>query len=214
MVFYIEKAVTDLNKAEALEFLNRIAEGVACMFGNSCETLIHDMGSKKSPILSIYHGDVTKRKAGDVLTILGVKEVDEFFEGKDVVNCMGKTIDGRLIKSSTFHLRGEDYHYALGINYDYTHLSLAKAALDELTTVGQPIEEVLYPSEKLQQDIFDECLKIVGKPVALLNKDDRIKMIALLLERGAFNFSKGILTIAKKLNISRYTIYKYLRERS
>ena len=41
-----------------------------------------------------------------------------------------------------------------------------------------------------------------------------MKMIALLLERGAFNFSKRIPTIAEKLNISRYTIYKYLRERS
>ncbi|HWR45490.1 helix-turn-helix transcriptional regulator [Sporomusa sp.] len=206
--------MTDLNKEEALEFLNRVSAGIACMFGNSCETLIHDMVNKKSSIISIHHGEVTKRKVGDSLSILGVKEVDEFFEGKDTVNCLGKTTDGRLLKSSTFHLRGEGYHYAFGINYDYTHLSLAKAALEELTAVGQPIEDELYPSGNLLQDIFDECLKIVGKPVALLTKEDRMKMIDLLTERGAFNFAKGIPNIAEKLNISRYTIYKYLRERS
>jgi len=204
--------VADLNKEEALEFLNRVAEGIACMFGNSCETLIHDMNNKKSSIISIYHEEVTKRNIGDSLSILGVKEVDEFFEGKDVINCLGKTKDGRLLKSSTFHLRGEDYHYALGINYDYTHLALAKASLEELTTVGQPIEDALYPSGNLLQDIFDECLKIVGKPVALFVREDRIKMIELLMEQGAFDFTKGIPIIAEKLNMSRYTIYKYLRK--
>ena len=201
-----------LNKEKALEFLNRVAEGVACMFGNSCETVIHDMDNKRKSIIGIYHGEVTKRNVGDSLSTLGVKEVDYFLEGKDLNNCLGKMKDGRLLKSSTFHLRGEDYHYAFGINYDYTHLALAKASLEDLTAVGQPIEEALYSSGNLQQDIFDECLKIIGKPVALLTREDRIKMIELLMERGAFNFTKGIPIIAEKLNMSRYTIYKYLRK--
>lgn len=203
-----------MNNDEALDFLNRMAEGIACMFGNSCEVLIHDMKNKKYSIVSIYHGEVTKRKVGDSLTILGVEEVDEFFEGKDIVNCSGKTKEGRLLKCSTFHLRGEDYHYALGINYDYTNFALAKTALEELTTVGKPIEDELHLSGNLLQDIFDECLKLIGKPVALLNREERNKMIDLLIERGAFNFTKGIPLIAEKLNISRYTIYKYLRNRS
>ena len=202
-----------MNKDEALDFLNRLADGIACMFGNSCETLIHDMNNKKYSIVSIHHGEVTKRKVGDSLSILGVKEVDEFFEGKDIVNCSGRTKDGRLLKCSTFHLRGKDYHYALGVNYDYTNFDLAQAALAELTAVGKPIEDELYPPGNLLQDIFDECLKVMGKPVALLTREDRNKMIELLMERGAFNFTKGIPLIAEKLNISRYTIYKYLRNR-
>ena len=213
MLFYIEKAVAVLEKKEALEFLNRVAAGLANMFGNSCETLIHDMNNKKSSIVSIYHGQVTQRKQGESLTILGVKEVDDFFEGKDLVNCLGKTKDGRLLKSSTFHLRGDDYHYALGINYDYTHLAMAQASLEEFTAVGQPIEEAISSSSNLLQDIFDECLKIVGKPVVMFNRGDRLKMIELLMERGAFDFTKGIPIIAEKLNISRYTIYKYLKPR-
>ena len=202
-----------MKQEEALLFLNRIAEGISRMFGNSCEALIHDMNNKKQSIVSIYHGEVTKRNVGDSLSILGIKEVDELFEGKDLVNCLGRTKDGRILKCSTFHLRGDDYHYALGINYDYTKLEVAKAALAELTAVGQPIEDELYSSGNMLQDIFDECLKLVGKPVALLTREDRKKMIELLMERGAFNFTKGIPMIAEKLNISRYTIYKYLRNR-
>ena len=203
-----------MNKAEALEFLCRVAEGIACMFGNSCETVIHDMDNKKSSIVAIYHGEVTKRKIGDSLSILGVEEADELFQGKDVTNCLGKTADGRLVKSSTFHMKGKDYNFAFGINYDFTHLELAKHTLEELTAVGQPIENELSYSGNMLQNIFEECLKIVGKPVALFTKDDRIKMIELLNKYGAFDFSKGIPIMADKLHISRYTIYKYLRQNS
>ncbi len=203
-----------MDKEEALDFLKRVAEGIACMFGNSCETVIHDMDNKEHSVLAIYHGEVTNRKLGGSFSILGIKEVDEFFKGKDVVNCLATTKEGRLIKSSTFHLNGDDYHYALGINYDFTHLSLAKTALEELISVGETIEDALNTSGNLLQDIFDECLKIIGKPVALFTKEDRLKIIPLLMERGAFDFYKGIPTIAEKLNISRYTLYKYLREQS
>lgn len=208
----VPKAVTVLKKEEALEFLDRLAAGVAQMFGQSCEVVIHDMDNKESSIISIYHGEVTKRQAGDSLSILGVREVGEFFAGKDFVNCLGRTREGRLLKSSTFHLRGDDYHYAFGINYDYTHLSLAQAALAELTAVGAPIEEQLGANPL--QDIFDECLQRLGKPVALLNREDRLRLIELLVERGAFRFAKSIPAIAEKLNVSRYTIYKYLKQRA
>ena len=65
-----------LQKEAALEFLDRLAAGVAQMFGPSCEVVIHDMNNKESSIVSIYHGEVTKRQVGDSLSILGVQKLD------------------------------------------------------------------------------------------------------------------------------------------
>jgi predicted transcriptional regulator YheO len=203
-----------LDKEAALEFLQRLASGVSQMFGSSCETVIHDLDDRGHSLVAINNGHVTKRKVGDSLLILGHREVDDFFLGNDLINCEGATKDGRLLKASTFHLKGEGYHYALGINYDYTHLALAKATLEELTTVGQNIEEAIQSSANdLLQDIFDECVKAIGKPVALFTKEDRRKMFDLLGDKGAFNIQRSIPIIADKLNISRHTIYKYLREK-
>ena len=50
-----------MTKDEAFEFLDRTARGIAEMFGTSCETLVHDMGNPKHPILSIYNGQVSGR---------------------------------------------------------------------------------------------------------------------------------------------------------
>jgi predicted transcriptional regulator YheO len=203
-----------MNKKEAFVFLNRLAEGLSKTFGNSCETVIHDMKNKKNSITAIYNGHVTGRKIGDGLDILGTnKEVSDFFDGIDIVNCQGKTADGKLVKTSTFHLMGEGYHYTLGINFDYTILSIAESAIKELTKVGEGLEDAMNEfGENRLKDIFEDCLGIVGKPVSIMNKEDRVRIITLLKEKNAFSFQKSIPFVSEKLNISRYTIYNYLKE--
>ncbi|MBP2654745.1 MAG: YheO domain protein [Firmicutes bacterium] len=203
-----------MDKEMAFDFLTRLAGGLAQIFGSSCETVVHDMNNPKASILYICNGEVTKRKVGDSITVAGIKGVvNDYNEREDHINLLGKTSDGRLIKNSTFHLEGDDFHYAITINFDFTHLSLAKSALAELTSVGQIIADASNSSGNLLQDIFDECLNSIGKPVAMFTKEDRLRMIAMLLDRGAFKFSKSVAIVAEKLNISRYTIYKYLRKR-
>ena len=42
-----------MDREEALDFLNRVARGIAEMFGSNCETLVHDMSVPKHPIVVI-----------------------------------------------------------------------------------------------------------------------------------------------------------------
>lgn len=173
------------------------------------------MKNKENSIVAIYNSHVTQRKIGDELDILGTnRDVNEFIaDGIDFVNCQARTSDGKDIKSSTFNLKGKDYHYALGINFDYTVLSMAEAALREFTRVDDTLEEALDVSgENKLKDIFEDCLKLIGKPVSMMNKDDRLRIVSLLQEKNAFSFQKSIPFISDKLNISRYTIYNYLKE--
>jgi predicted transcriptional regulator YheO len=204
-----------MNKNEAFEFLNRLAAGIAKTFGNSCETVVHDMNNKKHSILVIYNGHVTKRKIGGGLDLLGTnKQINDFLSnGSDLINCDGRSANGKQIKSTTLHLQGDNYHYALGINFDYTLLSVAENAIKELTRVGENLEAAVKESgENRLKDIFKECVTILGKPVAIMNKDDRMRIVALLQERNAFSFQKSIPCISAWLHISRYTIYNYLKE--
>lgn len=206
-----------MTRAEAFEFLDRTARGIAEMFGSSCETLVHDMGDPKHPILSIYNGHVSGRSVGSTMDILGTaKELDTTALMTDFVNLYATTPSGQQIKSSTFHLiqEGEGgYNLALGINFDYTSLVYANRILVDLMNAEADLQSAMWQGgDSRLSDIFDECLTAVGKPVAALTKKDRMKIIALLDQKNAFSFRKSVPFVSKRLQVSRYTIYKYLGE--
>ena len=204
-----------MNRDEAFEFLDRTARGIAEMFGSSCETLVHDMGDPGHPILSIYNGHVSGRTVGSTLDILGTaRHLDEDARITDFVNLYATTPSGQQIKSSTFHLIGEDYNLALGINFDYTSLVFADRILVDLMSARSDLQSALWQEGDSKQlaDLFDQCLNTLGKPVDALNKKDRMRIIAMLEQRNAFSFRKSVPYVAKHLGVSRYTVYKYLSE--
>lgn len=208
----------DNSKKNVLDFLTRTAEGIALMFGHSCETLIHDMSKPGHPIIAIYNSHVSGRQIGSTADIFGedlmsAGDTKHFKLEKDIVNSLAVTKNGRYVKSTTFNYIGEDYHYALGINFDYTVLGSAMSTLEGLVSIGSDLNEVINDSSNSQlEEIFKDCLSIIGKPVESMKKSDRIQLIALLMQRNAFSFQKSITYVADQMKVSRYTIYKYCHE--
>ena len=204
-----------MTRDEAFDFLDRTARGIAEMFGSSCETLIHDMGVPSHPILSIYNGHVSGREVGSTMDIMGIGlELDERAYTEDFVNLAATTPDGRQTKSSTFHLIGEDYNLALGINFDYTGLVFANRILNDLMSSHSDLQSALWQEGDSRQlgDLFDRCLTAIGKPADGLNKRDRVRLISMLEQHNAFSYRKSVPFVAQQLGVSRYTIYKYLGE--
>lgn len=204
-----------MTRDEAFEFLDRTARGIAEMFGSSCETLVHDMTVPTHPILSIYNGHVSGRSVGSTMDILGEgRALDEEALVTDQVNLFATTPSGQQIKSSTFHLIGEDYNLALGINFDFSSLVYANRILVDLMSAQADLQSALWQGgdSKRLNEIFDECLNAVGKPVASLTKKDRMKVVALLEQKNAFSFKKAVPFVAQRLQVSRYTVYKYIGE--
>src|SRR5699024_10912576 len=158
-----------------------------------------------------------ERETGDCLSILGTKELADVYKGVDLVNKKGIAKNNHFIKGSTFHVKGEGYHFALGINYDYTNMLMVHNVVSDLINVGDSmnVAAAVNNDENLEfklEELFTEAVEYIGKPIAFMRKNDRVEMIKYLNEKGAFSIHKGIPTIAEKMNISRYTIYNYLRE--
>ena len=204
-----------MTREQAFEFLDRTARGIAEMFGSSCETLVHDMGVPSHPILSIYNGHVSGREVGSTMDIMGIGlELDEQASMTDQVNLAATTPSGRQTKSSTFHMIGEDYNLALGINFDYTSLVFANRILVDLMSAQSDLQSALWREEESRQlaDLFERCLDTLGKPVDALSKRDRVRIIGLLEQHNAFSYRKSVPYVAKRRGVSRYTVYKYLSE--
>ena len=108
-----------MTREEAFDFLDRVARGIAEMFGSTCETLINDMSVPSHPILAIDNGHVSGRTVGSTVDILGsTRQLPESAMAADLVNLFATTPSGQQIKSSTFYLSGEDVAFCdPGKNY-------------------------------------------------------------------------------------------------
>ncbi|MBQ9535636.1 MAG: PAS domain-containing protein [Clostridia bacterium] len=204
-----------MDKEYVFDFLCRTAQAVADMFGSTCETLVQDLSSPSHPVLAIYNGHVTGRAAGSDVSVLGgkPKDGDIVLMGKDYVNTLVITPNGQLLKSTTINFVGEDYHYGLGINFDYTSINSTAKVLTEISNTGGKLDKALDEDIDTQLDsIFNKCMASMGKPMEAMKKADRLKLVLLLKQKRAFNFQKSVASIAQKMDVSRYTVYKYLHE--
>lgn len=203
-----------MDRKEMFDLLNAMAEGIAKMFGRNCETLIQDLSLDSHPILAIYNGHVSGREVGSVMDIFGSKEgmKDRNFLTGHYINTL-VVKDRKRIKSTTFNIRGANYFFGLGINYDSTAISNTMAVLEDLANFETLLGTAISDARKRSlEEIFNACLQQIGKYPEAMNKPDRLALIKLLYVENAFSYQKAVPLVAEKLGISRYTIYNYLKE--
>ena len=204
-----------MNREDMLAFLKNEARGIALMFGPNCETLVHDMTRHGHPILAIYNGTVTGREVGSTADIFGdIGDYDEtVYKNKDYANQLVLSRDGRTLKSTTFNVVGEDYHFALGINMDITNMVRAGQLLSEMTATSGDLQQTLMQDARSQlEELLRECISAVGREPDQMKKTDRMRIIRMLYKRRAFTYQKSVAIVAERLCVSRYTVYKYMHE--
>ena len=63
---------------------------------------------------------------------------------------------------------------------------------------------------ELLDSLIEQALALVGKPVAAMNKDDKVKVVQFLNNAGAFLITKSGDKVANYFGISKYTLYSYI----
>jgi predicted transcriptional regulator YheO len=214
----IIKGVISMNEQEQIAFLKQMAKGLAVQFGSQCEVVVHDLtGGSEKTIVAIENGHVTGRRIGDgaskiVLQALNNPEVP----AEDRYGYHTRTQDGRLLRSSSIYLKDEDGDVIalLGINYDYTELTQAARVLNQFTVGSEDqqsgIETIFSNVVEMLERLINESVDYVGKPVALMSKEDKVKAVRFLEEKGAFLIRSSSDKVAEFFDISKYTLYNYL----
>ena len=200
-----------------LELLRQVAAGIAAQFGSNCEVAIHDLSRDPDrSIVFIANGHVSGRKVGDGASNVVMEQLrTQDPEPKDHLCYLTKTPDGKILKSSTVYIRDRKGKVSaiLAINYDISRLILMEEALHDLASTG---EEVPAEPERITNvsDLLDELIQqsvaLVGKPAAVMNKEDKVKAIQFLSQNGAFLITKSGDKVAKYFGISKYTLYSYI----
>lgn len=203
--------------------LIQFAKGMAAHFGSDCEIVIHNVTKElDSTIVYIENGHVTHREAGGsgskiVFDALNTDPADLH----DRLSYLTRTDDGKYLKSSTLYIKNPDgsLAYIFSINYDISVLSAASDVLHSLLLTGEEQKQggreteatqITHSVSELLDTLIEEALAQIGKPVAVMTKDDKIRVVQYLNNAGAFLVTKSGDKVASLLGISKFTLYKYM----
>ena len=204
-----------------IDFCTRLAKGIAEQFGSNCEVVVYDLRSENpdSTIVAIENGHVSGRKLGDGSCPRALEALlRDGVAGDDRLAYLTKTDDGKVLKSSAIFMRDErgNPNGVFVMNYDIT-LSLAiENSLHEINATGADSFEgsklVSRNVSGLLNELIEQSVHLVGKPVALMTREDKVRAIGFLNDSGAFLVTKSGQKVCKYFGISKYTLYSYIDE--
>lgn len=206
-----------------IDFYTRLAHGLAAQFGSNCEIVIHDLEKHdiEHSIVVIENGYISGRKPGDGPSPIILESLQNAnAPAEDRLAYLSKTKDGKILKSSTIFIRNSNGKIIgiLNINYDITILLAAQTHMQTLTAITANVLEPSAPNRvsmnvtDLLDELIDQAFRHIGKPAAVMTKEDKIEFIRILNRAGAFLITKSGQRVCQILCISKFTLYSYLNE--
>ena len=169
--------------ASTLQFLLTLAKGIASQFGPNCEVVVHDLATNDPE--------------------------------RSIVAIENGHVTGRKVGDGPSHVVLEAPIGIFGINYDITLMLAMENAIKQFTATEKDEKEpepIARNVSDLLDELIEQSVKVVGKPVALMNKEDKVKAVQFLNETGAFLITKSGDRVCKFFGISKYTLYSYIDE--
>jgi predicted transcriptional regulator YheO len=213
-------------RRQLLSALHPIVQMLGTVVGPHVEVVLHDLTRPERSIVALANGHVSNRRVGQSL-LSGPKDDAGFAAAKRALTVVGTalhsvvgpyptvTAAGRRLKSSTVIFRDAagDPYAALCVNADLTAFQAAHAFLQQLlqpSPAESPPDADTPEMDTLMQDIIADAVRRHGKPVDLLNKEEKVQAVQAMLQRGLFMVKGGVEKAAAALQVSRFTIYNYL----
>ena len=197
----------------------KVGEIIAEMFSPYLEVIVHDLTNPNQSIIAIFNSHITGRKIGDGTSDIGYKKLSNKLPDK-IVNYSNKSPSGVDLKSSSLTIRNDDNEIigSMGFNFDLSTFVNIKEFID-LFSKSVEMEELPKIEEFFMWNIKTEIQQAINKYFTMnklqgkvLNREDKLKVISYMKDKGYFSKKGAKTTISELLAISRPTLYKYLKE--
>ena len=188
------------------DFLIRFLEGLQKFLGENSEILIHDYRKGYDHTIVYALNPAVSGRAvggspkGGMITQLG-KDIEPM---KDSIQTFSNGPKDRFYKSFTTLIPDENGKIvgSVCVNLDVSDLLNAQRALGAF--VQYPMTHHAYYMKQAEL--------LVGKPMGLMNKEEKIRALDYLDQKGVFKISKTSVLLCETLQVSKYTLYNYLEE--
>lgn len=204
---------------DEMSLFKQLLDMLEKQLGSNSEVVLLDLTKEYgSMIIDIRNGNITGRKVGGTGSNMGLEVLAGTVKNGNRYNYITKSKDNKILRSSTLYIRDDEENIigCICINTDITESVKFEAFLKEFNQYNVESGELESP-EIFAQDVsqvleflIQEGQKIVGKPAAVMTKNEKLQFLKYLNEKGAFLITKSGEKIQEIMGISKYTMYNYL----
>ena len=193
-----------------------VVDGIAALLGEHCEIVLHSLEFLEHSAIYVVNGHNTDRKIGSPLTDKALRSLHNM--QTDSVSKPYFTRSkggGALMKSVTIAIRNRKQHV---IGFICINVNLDVPASQFLNSCLPPKEEtenaVNFASsvEDLVAQTIEHTIEEVMADRNVSNNNKNRQIVISLFEKGIFDIKEAINQVAERLDISRHTVYLYIRQ--
>ncbi len=200
--------------ADHFKLYEPIIKAIVDLFHPFVEAAVHDL--KEGKLVAIYH-NISQRKVGDVSPLselkVNINDFPDYFEPYYKLNW-----DGRPLKCTSITIRDakEEPIGLICFNTDTSVIQethrLLEGFLKTKIEAENPIELFGIECEEQAMRVIQEYLDEKHLSLAHLNREQKQEIVHHLYHKGIFNFKNAVPFIAKRLKISRASVYNYINQ--
>ncbi len=204
---------------EILKSYESVVDGLAMLIGSYCEIVLHSLEDLKCSAVRIANGEHTGRKIGSPITDLALRMLHDM-AGDD--SSVSKTYftrakSGALMKSVTIAIRNREQRVigllCINMNLDVPFSQVMQTFMPPQTQedVPSPVNFASSVDELVAQTL-EFTIEEVNADRNVANNVKNRQVVLNLYEKGIFDIKDAINQVADRLNISKHTVYLYIRQ--
>lgn len=191
-----------------------VVDGIAALIGEHCEIVLHSLEFLEHSAIYIVNGHNTDRKIGSPITDRALWSLHHMQTDSVSKPYFTRAKGGVLMKSVTIAIRNGKQHVigliCININLDVPVSQFLNSFIAPQETEGS----VNFASsvEDLVAQTIESTIVEIKNDRNISNSNKNRHIVTALFEKGIFDIKDAINQVAGRLEISRHTVYLYIRQ--
>lgn len=191
-----------------------VVDGIAALIGEHCEIVLHSLEFLEHSAIYIVNGHNTDRKIGSPITDRALWSLHHMQTDSVSKPYFTKAKGGVLMKSITIAIRNGKQHVigliCININLDvpvsqFLNSFIAPKETDSNVNFASSVEDLVAQT-------IESTIEEIQNNRNVANNNKNRQIVTTLFEKGIFDIKDAINQVADRLNISRHTVYLYIRQ--
>ena len=196
----------DQTDFDILKSYEAVVDGLAMLIGSHCEIVLHSLQDLKCSAIRIANGDLALRMLHDMTGADSSVSKCYFTRAKS----------GVLMKSVTIAIRNREHRVigllCINMNLDVPFSQIMSTFIPPETTEVNSQVNFASSVDDLVAQTLEFTIEEVNADRNVSNNAKNRQIVLNLYEKGIFDIKDAINQVADRLNISKHTVYLYIRQ--